>query len=153
MTIRRSMPADADVLLDIWLRSVRATHDFLTEDDIQSFVPLVREHALVDLDIWGLCSDSGLPVGFMGMLGSKIEALFLAPEFFRRGGGRRLVEHARKMHGELTVDVNAQNPDAIKFYEACGFAVEGRSEFDSDGRPFPLLHLRRAVKRIGRGTG
>jgi putative acetyltransferase len=153
MTIRRSLPTDADALLDIWLRSVRATHDFLSEDDIQSFVPLVREHALVDLDIWVLCSDSGLPVGFMGMSGSKIEALFLAPEFLRRGGGRRLVEHARDLHGELTVDVNEQNPEAIKFYEACGFVVEGRSELDSNGLPFPLLHLRWAVKGQGLGTG
>jgi putative acetyltransferase len=144
MTIRRSLPTDAEALLDIWLRSVRATHDFLSEDDIQSFIPLVRQHALVDLEIWVLCSEQGSPVGFMGMSGSKIEALFLAPEFFRRGGGRRLVQHAQAMRGELTVDVNEQNPAAIRFYKACGFVVEGRSALDSTGRPFPLLHMRLA---------
>jgi putative acetyltransferase len=42
----------------------------------------------------------------------------------------------------LTVDVNEQNPAACRFYEACGFVVEGRSELDSTGRPFPLLHMR-----------
>jgi putative acetyltransferase len=146
MTIRRSLPTDAEMLLDIWLRSVRATHDFLSEDDIQSFIPLVRQHALVDLEIWVLCSEQGSQVGFMGMSGSKIEALFLAPEFFRRGGGRRLVHHAQAMRGELTVDVNEQNPAAIQFYKACGFVVEGRSALDSTGRPFPLLHMRLAEK-------
>jgi putative acetyltransferase len=144
MTIRPTLPTDAEALLDIWLRSVRATHDFLSEDDIQSFIPLVRQHALVDLEIWVLCSEKGSPVGFMGMSGSKIEALFLAPEFFRRGGGRRLVQHAQAMHGELTVDVNEQNPAAIRFYKACGFVVEGRSALDSTGRAFPLLHMRLA---------
>ena len=41
------------------------------------------------------------------------------------------------------MDVNEQNPAAIRFYEACGFAIEGRSELDSNDRPFPLLHMRR----------
>jgi putative acetyltransferase len=81
----------------------------------------------------------------MGMSGSKMEALFLAPEFHRQGGGRRLVLHAQELHGELTTDVNEQNPAACRFYEACGFIVEGRSALDDAGRPFPLLHMRLAA--------
>src|SRR4051794_18763033 len=91
-----------------------------------------------------LCSDEGSPMGFLGLSGSKIEALFLAPEYQRRGYGRRFVRHARELKGELTVDVNEQNPAAVRFYEACGFVVEGRSELDSSGRPFPLLPMRQA---------
>jgi len=53
-----------------------------------------------------------------------------------------LVRHAQALKGELLVDVNEQNPAACRFYEACGFVVEGRSELDSTGRPFPLLHMR-----------
>jgi putative acetyltransferase len=71
-----------------------------------------------------------------------VESLFLAPEFHKRGGGRRLIEHARARHDELTVDVNEQNTAAVAFYRACGFIVEGRSELDDDGRPYPLLHMR-----------
>jgi putative acetyltransferase len=137
------MPTGREMLVDIWLRTVRATHAFLSEDDIQSFLPLVRDYlASSEPEFWVICSDSGAIMGFMGMSGSKMEALFLAPEFQRRGGGRRLVRHAQELHGELTVDVNEQNPAACRFYEACGFVVEGRSELDSSGRPFPLLHMR-----------
>ena len=57
-------------------------------------------------------------------------------------GGRLLIEHARKLKGPLELDVNEQNPEARKFYEAMGFEVHRHSETDSDGRPFPLLHLR-----------
>ena len=146
MENRRALPADRDVLVDIWLRSVRATHTFLSEEDIQSFVPLVREYlASGGPEFWVLCSDSGAIMGFMGMSGSKMEALFLAPEFHRRGGGRRMVRHAQALKGELTVDVNEQNPAACRFYQACGFVVEGRSELDGTGRPFPLLHMRLAA--------
>lgn len=143
MQIRPATPTDRDGLLDVWLRSVRATHTFLTEEDIQSFLPLVRDYlASGETEFWVLGSGSGAVMGFMGLSGSKMESLFLAPEFHRRGGGRLLVRHARELKGELTVDVNEQNPDACRFYEACGFVVEGRSELDDTGRPFPLLHMR-----------
>ena len=78
------------------------------------------------------------------MAGNKMESLFLAPDFLRRGWGRRLVQHAQELYGELMVDVNEQNQAARAFYEACGFVVEGRSDLDDEGRPYPLLHLRLA---------
>jgi putative acetyltransferase len=143
MIIRRAISTDRESLVDIWLRSVRATHTFLSEKDIQSLLPPTRDYLTSDEpELWVLCSASGVVLGFMGMDGSKMDALFLAPEFHRRGGGRRLVRHAQERRGELMVDVNEQNPAARRFYEACGFVVEGRSERDDAGRPFPLLHMR-----------
>ena len=80
----------------------------------------------------------------LGLTDAKMEAIFLAPEVQRRGWGRLLVDHARRLKGSLTVDVNEQNEEAVAFYKACGFRVVGRSELDSTGRPFPLLHLSEA---------
>src|SRR4051812_46891379 len=144
MQIRPAQPEDRDALLDIWLRSVRATHHFLSQADIDALLPIVRDVALHELELWVLTKNH-TSIGFLGMTGAKIEALFLAPEFLRRGGGRLLVEHAQSRHATLLVDVNEQNPDARRFYEAMGFAIEGRSELDGHGRPFPLLHMRRRV--------
>jgi putative acetyltransferase len=141
MTIREATPADHPALVDLWLRSVRVTHTFLTEADVQGLLPLVREQALPALELWVL-EDAGTPVGFAGLDGPKLEALFLDPDHTGRGGGRLLVEHARRLKGPLTADVNEQNPEAVRFYQTLGFRVIGRSETDSGGRPFPLLHLR-----------
>jgi putative acetyltransferase len=146
MQIRRATPEDRDVEFDVWLRSVEKTHTFVSEADIQAFKPLVRDYlASSAAEFWVLCDAKGAVAGFMGMAGPKLESLFLAPEFHRRGGGRRLVEHARERHGELTVDVNEQNAAAVAFYQACGFVTEGRSELDDTGRPYPLLHMRLAA--------
>jgi len=143
MNIRRAIPNDRDSLLDIWLRSVRATHTFLSNEDIQSMTPQVRDYlASSATEFWVLCDDTGAVVGFMGMSGNKMESLFLVQEIQRRGGGRRMVRHAQALHGELTVDVNEQNDGARQFYQACGFVVEGRSELDEQGRAYPLLHMR-----------
>lgn len=141
MVIREGRPADWGQLLEIWEASVRATHSFLSEQDIAGLLPEVRDAALPALELWVLCDDGGELLGFMGLDGAKLEALFIAPSSSRRGGGRMLVEHARRVKGPLTVDVNEQNPAALRFYEAMGFAVRRRSPHDGAGRPFPLLHL------------
>jgi len=142
--IRRARPADSGALLALWERSVRATHEFLTEDDIVGLRPHVAQALRDDaLELWAL-TDEDVPIGFMGLAGDDIAALFLEPAHRGRGGGRRLVAHAQALRGgELTVDVNEQNPAARGFYEALGFVVAGRSTLDADGRPFPLLHMRR----------
>jgi putative acetyltransferase len=143
--IRRARPADAETLLALWERSVRATHEFLAEGDIVGLRPHVAE-ALGDeaLELWVLADQEDVPIGFMGLAGDDIAALFLEPAHRGRGGGRRLVAHAQALRGgELTVDVNEQNPAARGFYEALGFVVAGRSPLDPDGRPFPMLHMRR----------
>ena len=133
------------MLLALWERSVRATHGFLSEADIVGLRPLVAQ-ALGDdrIDLWVLVDAANVPIGFMGLAGDDIAALFLDPEHRGRGGGRRLVAHAQELRGgDLTVAVNEQNPAARGFYEALGFVVTGRSPVDDGGRPFPLLHMRR----------
>lgn len=141
--IRDALPADHGRLLEIWLSSVRTTHHFLTEADIQLLLPEVRDIALPNLEeIWVLCDDDDVALGFMGLDGPHLEALFIDPSYFRRGGGRLLIEHARLLKGALVVSVNEQNLEALKFYRALGFEASGRSPVDDGGRPFPLLHMR-----------
>ena len=143
MAIREAVPADRDELVDIWLRSVRATHTFLTKDDIHALLPLVRQElGGDDLELWVLTDAEGRSIGFMGLSAAMVEALFLDPAHRRRGGGRMLLGHARQRYGPLTVDVNEQTPEAVRFYEALGFAIVSRSAVDDAGRPFPVLHMR-----------
>ena len=147
-TIRPARPDELEALAILWERSVRATHDFLTADDIEALRPDVHQALAGEgLELWVLADAGDAPVGFMGLAGDDIAALFLDPACRGRGGGRRLVEHAQALRGgDLTVDVNEQNAAAVRFYEAVGFVVAGRSPVDDAGRPFPLLHMRRASK-------
>ena len=141
MNIRKAQPEDHHALLAIWEQSVRASHDFLSEQDIRRLLIVVRDQALPCLEVWVLCDETETPIGFMGLSGNKLEALFIAPARFRQGAGKLMLHHARKLKGRLLVDVNEQNPQALAFYERQGFRVVGRSALDGQGKPYPLLHM------------
>jgi putative acetyltransferase len=145
--LRRAEPTDHTSMLTLWERSVRVTHGFLTENDIDNLRPAVAEEfAGAAVDWWLLTDDGNRAVGFLGYSMNCIEGLFIDPDYRGRGAGRLLVAHAERLASKpLRVDVNEQNDDARRFYEVMGFVVEGRSATDGSGRAFPLLHMRRLV--------
>ncbi|GIP22622.1 acetyltransferase [Paenibacillus sp. J22TS3] len=133
---------DHDTLVDIWYRAVCLTHTFLTETDIHFYRDIVQNGALREVEIWVSRNENKEPTGFIGLVGTKIEMLFVDPEYHGMGIGSRLITYAQKLKGDtLQVDVNEQNDGACAFYKRFGFVQIGRSELDGSGKPFPLLHL------------
>lgn len=128
----------------VWEASVRATHLFLTEADIQFFRPLVAAALPQMAELVGVRDAAANVVGFIGVADEHVEMLFVHPAWRAQGIGRRLLQHAVATLGAKTVDVNEQNEQAVGFYLRQGFTVTGRSDRDSLGKPFPLLHLRLA---------
>ena len=143
--IRLAVPRDRATMLALWERSVRATHDFLTETDIQALRPLVAQELASDATQWWVASfDEGTVAGFLAYVPGVIDGLFVDPEHRGRGVGTSLVAHAQRLaSGSLRVGVNEQNGAARGFYESLGFTLAGRSPVDGAGRPFPLLHMER----------
>lgn len=134
--------ADVPRLVEVWEASVRATHHFLSEDDIQFFRPAVRDELYGALELACVRDADGRLAGFVGVAEGKVEALFIHPVLRGRGAGRALLDHAVSALGATRVDVNEQNEQAVGFYRRMGFEVAGRSPLDAMGKPFPLLHMR-----------
>ena len=142
LDFRPSNNSDLPRVMNIWRAAVDVTHDFLTPDDrdaieceLLSFFPQVTLCLAVD-------GFDG-PLGFMFLHEGHLEALFVDPDQHGRGIGKALIDEALAAHPGLTVDVNEQNPKALGFYEHLGFERIGRSAQDGQGRPYPLIHLRR----------
>lgn len=144
--IGRRTDQEIEKLAEIWEASVRATHDFLGEADIQGLAPEVKA-GLKGVEKLMLAQDSaGMTVGFIGIDKQKIEMLFVEPKWFGKGVGSFLIRHAIDNCGATAVDVNEQNPGAKGFYEHMGFWVTSRSPLDEQGRGFPILHMERVEK-------
>lgn len=130
-----------EVLLPIWERSVRATHLFLSDAEvnrIKEYVPRAFEgveHLIV--------AEAEKPVAFMGTQNGRLEMLFVAPEERGRGIGRQLLQYGVENYGVFEVTVNEQNPQAVGFYERMGFETYKRTDTDEEGAPYPLLYVKR----------
>jgi len=148
MKIDDARPSELKRLSEIWEAAVRATHHFLSEEDIVGYRPLVAE-GLAKTALLAARDEEGRALGFMGIEAptadspARIPVLFIDPAHHGQGIGRALIEEAARRHGDLNLEVNEQNPGAQVFYKKMGFEVMGRSELDNEGRPFPLLHLHR----------
>ena len=147
MKIAELHPDEYDLATAIWEASVRATHHFVTEADLDVFRPMVRQ-AFGEIEhLAALRRDDDCLIGFVGVADGNVEMLFLDPAHRSRGGGKLLLSYACREFAATTVDVNEQNSQAVGFYLHEGFEVVSRSLTDSTGKPYPILRLTRS------GTG
>ncbi len=138
----RSTPLMA-ALLHVWEDSVRATHRFLSEAEIQkirTYVPQALSgvaHLIVAED------DTGAPVAFLGTEHQRLEMLFLLDRVRGQGLGRQLLQYGIRHYDMQTLTVNEQNPQAVGFYVHMGFETYQRTDYDEAGDPYPLLYMQR----------
>ena len=132
-------------LLEVWENSVRATHLFLSDSQIQSIKKYVPQALNEVLHLLIAEDESGRPVAFMGVEAGSLEMLFIAPEEREKGLGKRLIQYGIKNYSVEKLTVNEQNPQAKGFYEHMGFQVYKRTDLDEQGNPYPLLYMRRPV--------
>ena len=87
-------------------------------------------------------SDQGIPVGFMGIDGTRLEMLFLSPDVRGTGLGRQLLQRGIRRYGVTSLCVNEQNPQALDFYLHMGFQVRSRTGDRRAGQSLPSpLHV------------
>ncbi|NRD74771.1 GNAT family N-acetyltransferase [Shewanella sp. VB17] len=129
-------------MLEVWENSVRATHDFLSDEDIDFFKPIIIEQAFPAVIMRCVKDNTGAILGFIGVHDTKVEMLFLLAQARRKGIGTLLLNDAIDTLGAVSVDVNEQNPQAVSFYQSMGFECVSRSPVDDMGKPFPILHMR-----------
>lgn len=129
-------------VLTVWEKSVRATHLFLSDAEIENIKKYVPEalnevaHLLIAND------EEGHAAAFMGIENETLEMLFIAPEHRGKGLGKELLSLGIEKYGVKQLTVNEQNPQAIGFYEHLGFKVYKRKDNDEQGNPYPLLYMR-----------
>ncbi|GEN69245.1 GNAT family N-acetyltransferase [Chryseobacterium rhizosphaerae] len=138
--IRLATSEDYPKIMEIWESAVKATHDFLSEEDFTYFKEAIPRDYLPNLEVY-LIIENGESKGFSSVAEGNLEMLFIHNEVRGKGYGKVLYQFMKEKTGLTKVDVNEQNPQAIGFYEKMGFQPVGRSEKDGSGKEYPIIHM------------
>jgi putative acetyltransferase len=142
VSVRPYRATDEEAVIGVWSRAASIAHPFVADEGTGWRADQMREVYLIQADNWVAQTGTGRIVGLLGLLGAEIGGLFVDPPAQGKGVGRRLVEHAAQLHGDLTVEVYELNEPARRFYAYLGFVPIGRRVEDDTG--LTLLRLHRA---------
>lgn len=130
-------------LLNIWESSVKATHLFLSDDEIKNIKQYVPR-AILEIPILVVAkNETGNPIGFMGISDKSLEMLFIEDKSRGFGIGKMLLNYGMENYSVNNLTVNEQTPLAQGFYEHMGFRVYKRTELDEQGNAYPLLYMKK----------
>lgn len=128
-------------LVDIWEKSVLATHDFLSAKEVATIKKYVPQ-AIAEVEHLAVAEEDGSSLGFIGIDQHRIEMLFIDPDIRGRGLGKKLIQFMIDNYAVDSVTVNEQNSQAVGFYQHLGFKTYQRTDLDEEGNPYPLLYMK-----------
>ncbi len=131
-----------ELLLDVWESSVRATHLFLSENEVENIKQYVPQALKEVTYLIIVVNEANNPIAFMGIENNKLEMLFVSADERGKGIGTQLIQYGIKKYSVNELTVNEQNPNAKRFYKHNGFEVYKRTETDEQGNPYPLLYMK-----------
>ena len=129
-------------LLNVWEDSVKSTHKFFSEEEIQNikkYVPIELKaiaHLIIGIN------ENNEPIAFMGIQDRKLEMLFIKNSDRGKGIGKKMLLYGIENYEVNKLSVNEVNLLAKGFYEHMGFKVYQRSKLDDQGNPYPILYMK-----------
>ena len=101
-------------LLEVWEKSVRATHLFLADEEVRNIKNYVPQALSGIAHLLIAENEEGTPVAFMGVEDGSLEMLFITPQERGKGLGKRLICCGIENYGVERLAVNEQNPHGVQ---------------------------------------
>ena len=159
--IRLAVPADAPDMAQVGARSWEAAYkNILTADYIReknASRPEQFKQSITDEneDSYVIQKD-GVTVGIMKIAAAEdddldanyceLHYIYLDPDYFRQGIGALALKLAFDKAREsgksfISVWVFAENENAVKFYEKCGFKSDNKTKVQNRGKPVKIIRM------------
>ena len=145
--IRKAEPKDISRIAEILVLTKRMKYRSIFNNDEYSFNGLqvvkvadeFKDPEILD-KVW--VYDDGIVKGMIHMDGKEISELYVDYFFWKEGIGSKLIEFAKEKFDVKSVWTLEKNGDAIRFYEAHGFKLNGKRQLE-EGTPEYIVMLER----------
>ena len=145
--IRKAEPKDISRIAEILVLTKRMKYRSIFNNDEYSFNGLqvvkvadeFKDPELLD-KVW--VYDDGIVKGMTHLEGKEIAELYVDYFFWKEGIGSKLIEFAKEKFDVKSVWTLEKNGDAIRFYEAHGFKLNGKRQLE-EGTPEYIVMLER----------
>ncbi len=119
--IRKFDIKDIDDVMNIWITENIKTHSFIPNEYWKNNFEYVK-NILPNAEIYVYVEDN-IILGFIGLNDNYIEGIFVDSNYQDKGIGTALLNKAKEIKQQLTLNVYKKNSKAIKFYQKNGFEI------------------------------
>ena len=145
--IRKAEPKDISRIAEILVFTKRMKYRSIFHNDEYSFNGLqvvkvadeFKDPKLLE-KVW--VYDDSIVKGMIHLEGKEIAELYVDYFFWKEGIGSKLIEFAKEKFDVKSVWTLEKNGDAIRFYEAHGFKLNGKRKIE-EGTPEYIVMLER----------
>lgn len=129
--IRKFKIDELETVMEIWLKTNIAAHDFIIEDYWQENYELVKK-MLPDATVF-VYEEHNAILGFIGLTENYIAGIFIDANSQSKGIGKALLDYVKKSYPELSLQVYKKNSRAVKFYLREDFVVSNEQTDKNTG--------------------
>ncbi|WP_420155722.1 N-acetyltransferase [Siphonobacter sp.] len=120
--IRKAESPDFSVLADLWLTTSLIAHPFIPEAYWRENKAAMLQEYLPASEVY-VIDCGGKLRGFIALVDDHVAALFISPSEQGKGYGTQLLNYAKTIRSELTLNVYQKNQQSVQYYQKNGFEV------------------------------
>lgn len=122
---------DIDNVMEIWLETNIITHNYIKSSYWESNYNYVKKMILQSTVL--VYENNNEIYGFIGITDSYIAGIFVNIDWQSKGIGKQLINHVKKNHDKLYLQVYKKNIKAIEFYQREKFVIESEQTDENTG--------------------
>ena len=143
--IRKLQKVDLNKVADIWLKTNRKAHFFISDQYWINNYEFVKE-MLPQAEVYVYEKDKRIQ-GFVGVRDEYIEGIFVADEMQSQGIGKKLLDYIKAEKVRLQLNVYQKNIRAMSFYQREGFTIQCEKMDEFTGEKEYVMNWESKVER------
>lgn len=136
--LRKVEPQELPELVDLWLTTSLIAHPFVSEAYWRDNKIAMLHQYLPASEVY-VIDHGGKLCGFLALVDDHVAALFISSSEQGKGYGTQLLDYAKTIRSELTLNVYQKNQQSVQYYQKNDFEVVSETVDSASGEKEYLM--------------